>query len=146
APSRPICRSAPGCRLRTRRRSSSGARNFAALCSRGCSASKVACGAQNETPRCFRNSAALCCSDSDACLEVTLHANLQQDGVLVLELVGCGWLRRARRERREAGVATDAAHLLVEVEPLDFRRERQVLDGGPAGSHAELRHVEAGVA
>src|SRR6267378_8320170 len=31
------------------------------------------------------------------------------------------------------------------MEPLDFARERQVLDRGPAGDHAELRDVEVGV-
>ena len=31
------------------------------------------------------------------------------------------------------------------MEPLHFGRERQVLDGCPAGVHAELRDVEVGV-
>ena len=32
------------------------------------------------------------------------------------------------------------------MEPLDFARERQVLDRGPAGNDAELRDVEVGIA
>src|SRR6185312_11730941 len=39
-----------------------------------------------------------------------------------------------------------ARHLLVEMEPLHFGRERQVLDRGPAGNDAKLRDVEVGVA
>src|SRR6478735_2759924 len=31
------------------------------------------------------------------------------------------------------------------MEPLDFARERQVLDRGPAGNDAKLRDVEVGV-
>src|SRR5215207_4699055 len=71
--------------------------------------------------------------------EVALGSELNQDRVLILELVERGRLRSARCEHRRAG------HLLVEVEPLDFARERQVLDRGPTGNHAKLRGVEVGV-
>ena len=73
-------------------------------------------------------------------LEVALYANLQQKRILILELVERGRLRSGRSEHRAA------RHLLVEVEPLDFGRERQVLDGCPAEVDAELRDVEVGVA
>ena len=72
--------------------------------------------------------------------EVTLGANLQQERVLILELVERGRLRSGRRECRAA------RHLLVEMEPLHFARERQVLDGCPAEVGAELRDVEVGIA
>jgi len=32
------------------------------------------------------------------------------------------------------------------MEPHDFSRERQVLDGSPARNHTELRHVEVRIA
>src|SRR5262245_47640985 len=57
--------------------------------------------------------------------EVTLSADVERNGVLVLVLVHRVRLRRHVGERRGAGV------LLVEVEPHDFRREGQVLDGSP---------------
>src|SRR5262249_46535506 len=44
------------------------------------------------------------------------------------------------------GKRRKATVLLVEVEPQDFRREREVLDGSPAGYKTELRDVEVGVA
>lgn len=66
-------------------------------------------------------------------------ADLEQDGVLILELVERVRLRRGRREHR------GTRHLLVEVEPLDFARERQVLDGCPPEVGAELRDVKVGV-
>src|SRR3954453_8314776 len=72
--------------------------------------------------------------------EVTLGAQLQQERVLILELVDGRGLRRGRAEGRYA------CELLVEVEPLPFSRERQVLDRGPAGEQAELRHVEVRIA
>src|SRR5215212_8158493 len=71
--------------------------------------------------------------------EITLGAELKQDRVLVLELIERRRLRSARCEHRRT------RHLLVEMEPLDFARERQVLDRGPAGNRAELRDVEVGV-
>src|SRR6266850_3999557 len=71
--------------------------------------------------------------------EVTLGANLQRYRVLVLELVD-------RRGFRSGGTKNrGTCKLLVEVEPLDFGRERQVLDRGPAGNHTELRNVEVRV-
>ena len=39
-----------------------------------------------------------------------------------------------------------ARELLVEEERADFSRERQVLDGSPAGDHTNLGNVEVGVA
>ena len=72
--------------------------------------------------------------------EVALDADLEQDRVLILELVERVRLRSGRREHRAA------RHLLVEMEPLHFGRERQVLDRGPAGDDAELRNVEVGIA
>src|SRR6266481_754170 len=72
--------------------------------------------------------------------EVTLRANLQQERILVLELVdgrGLGSRRAQGRDTRE---------FLVEVEPLNFGRERQVLDWGPAGKKTELRDVVVRVA
>ena len=71
-----------------------------------------------------------------------LNANVQRNRVLVLELVG--------RERLRAGRSRlhvdSTRHLLVEVEPHDFGRERQVLDRSPAGDHAELCSVEVRIA
>src|SRR5437868_3322069 len=75
--------------------------------------------------------------------EVTLSANVEGHGVLVLELVGDATrLRSTRSSSRRDG----AGVLLIEVGPHDFRRERQVLDRSPAGNQAELRHVEVRVA
>src|SRR5205085_6561868 len=81
--------------------------------------------------------------------EVALNADVERDGVLVLELVDRARLRSARttgNRRSRSGQARAVAHPLVEVEPLDFRRERQVLDGGPTGDHAELSRVEVRIA
>src|SRR5437660_10355151 len=72
--------------------------------------------------------------------EVTLSANVQEHGALVLELVDSGRLR----SRRSQGGRT--SELLVEEERTDFSRERQVLDGSPTGDHANLGNVEVGVA
>jgi hypothetical protein len=68
-----------------------------------------------------------------------LGANLQRDRVLILEFVERCRLRRGRRKGRAA------RHILIEVEPLDFARERQVFDRRPAGEHAELGDVEVRV-
>src|SRR6266403_4785927 len=79
--------------------------------------------------------------------EVALNADVQADGVLVLELVGAGSGRAgAVGLRLDAGHSGNTRELLVEVEPHDFSRERQVLDRSPAGDYAELRHVEVRVA
>src|SRR5258705_5530041 len=72
--------------------------------------------------------------------EVTLNANVERDGVLVLELVGGRRLGSRRRQHGSAG------EVLIEVEPHHFGRERQVLDRCPAGDHAELRDVIVRVA
>ena len=72
--------------------------------------------------------------------EVALSANVQVDRALVLELVKRGRLRSSGGEHRAA------RHLLVEVEPHHFGRERQVLDRSPAGDHTHLSDVEVGVA
>jgi hypothetical protein len=68
--------------------------------------------------------------------EVTLGTELQQKRILVLELIESCRLGGCRCKHRTA------RHLLVEVEPLDFGRERQILDGSPAGNHAKLGDVE----
>src|SRR5438105_7392477 len=57
--------------------------------------------------------------------EVALNADVQADSILVLVFVQSGGLRSRRSLEGRAG------ELLVEVEPDDFRRERQVLDRGP---------------
>src|ERR1700744_4645827 len=65
--------------------------------------------------------------------EVALNANVERNSVLALEGVGSDRLRGNRAERGrslEAGVG---------VGPDGFRRERQVLDGGPTGHKAQLR-------
>ena len=73
--------------------------------------------------------------------EVTLSANVQEHSALVLELVHerSAWEPRLS-ERASAG------ELLVEEERADFSRERQVLDGSPAGDHTNLGNVEVRVA
>src|SRR6267378_7658224 len=71
--------------------------------------------------------------------EIALNANVERNGVLILELVNCVRLRRKSGEER------GTSELLVEVEPLDFSRERQVLDGGPTGHEAQLIDVEVRV-
>src|SRR6202011_2869153 len=71
--------------------------------------------------------------------EVALNAKLELYRVLVLELVDG---RRLGSRRAESG---NTGELLVEVEPHDFGRERQVLDGSPSGDHTELRDVEVRV-
>src|SRR5207244_601965 len=82
--------------------------------------------------------------------EVALNADVERDGVLVLELVDGGRLRSTGADTRNNTTRTHtrggARILLVEVEPLDFRRERQVLDGGPTSDHTELRRVEVRIA
>src|SRR6266481_894030 len=72
--------------------------------------------------------------------EIALNADVQSHSVLVLELVGGDRLRSRRRQHRST------SEVLVEVEPHYFGRERQVLDGSPAGDHTELRDVVVGVA
>src|SRR5712671_2372421 len=72
--------------------------------------------------------------------EVALNADVQSHSVLVLELVGGDRLRSRRRQHRST------SEVLVEVEPHYFGRERQVLDGSPAGDHTELRDVVVRVA
>src|SRR5712664_2994928 len=72
--------------------------------------------------------------------EVTLSANVEGHGVLVLILV------EGRRLGSHWSQSGGAGELLVEVEPHHFGRERQVLDRSPAGDHAELRDVEVRVA
>src|SRR5204862_3675932 len=71
--------------------------------------------------------------------EVTLSANVQEHSALVLELVEGGRLRSRHRQNGSA------RELLVEEERADFSRERQVLDGSPAGDHANLSDVEVRV-
>src|SRR6185295_10263410 len=71
--------------------------------------------------------------------EVALSANVQEDGALVLELI------QSRRLRSGSSEVRAARHLLVEEERADFSRERQVLDGSPAGDHTNLSDVEVGV-
>src|SRR5258708_7352879 len=79
--------------------------------------------------------------------EVALNADVQADGVLVLELVGAGSGRAgAVGLRLDAGHSGNTRELLVEVEPHDFSRERQVLDRSPAGDEAELIDVVVRVA
>src|SRR5438445_7528113 len=72
--------------------------------------------------------------------EVTLSANVQEHGALVLELVDSGRLRSRRSQGGRTG------ELLVEEERADFSRERQVLDGSPTGDHTNLGNVEVRVA
>jgi len=71
--------------------------------------------------------------------EVALNADVQGDRILVLEVVARGRLGSRRRQDSRT------RELLVEVEVQDFRRERQVLDRGPAGDEAHLRDVEVGL-
>ena len=72
--------------------------------------------------------------------EVTLSANVQEHSALVLELVESGRLRRRRGQGRRTG------ELLVEEERTDFTRERQVLDGSPAGGETNLGNIVVRVA
>jgi hypothetical protein len=72
--------------------------------------------------------------------EVTLSANVERDRVLVLELVDRARLRSRRCQNR------CASEVLVEAGVHHFGRERQVLDGGPAGDATHLEHREVGVA
>src|SRR4051812_46022121 len=72
--------------------------------------------------------------------EVTLSADVEREHVLVGELVASALSRTGLRSCRSEGSRT--GELLVEVEPHDFSRERQVLDGSPAGDQTELRYVE----
>ena len=67
-------------------------------------------------------------------------ANVQEHGALVLEVVDSG---SASEPPQRSGSARE---LLVEEERADFSRERQVLDGSPAGDHTNLGNVEVGVA
>src|ERR1700751_4422353 len=76
--------------------------------------------------------------------EVALNADVQIDRVLVLELVSRDRLRSRRRDARDG--TGNTRELLVEVEPADFSRERQVLDRGPAGDKAQLIDVVVRVA
>src|SRR3954465_13675394 len=72
--------------------------------------------------------------------EVTLSANVQEHGALVLELVHGG---RLGSRSCQSGSARE---LLVEEERADFSRERQVLDGSPAGDDTNLGNVVVRVA
>ena len=72
--------------------------------------------------------------------EVTLGAHLQVHRVLIPELVDGRRLRRRRPQGR------GTREFLVEVEPLHFGRERQVLDRRPADVDTELRDVVVRVA
>src|SRR6188472_2001371 len=72
--------------------------------------------------------------------EVTLSANVQVDSALVLELIDSGRLGSRRCN------GSKARELLVEEERTDFSRERQVLDGSPAGDHTDLGNIEVRVA
>src|SRR6266702_7193719 len=71
--------------------------------------------------------------------EVTLSANVEGHGVLVLEHINRRRLRSSRGRERRTG------ELLVEGGPHDFGRERQVLDRSPAGHDADLGDVEVRV-
>src|ERR1700709_2505234 len=71
--------------------------------------------------------------------EVTLSADVERDGVLVTELIASALSRTGLRSCRSKGSRT--GELLVEVEPEDFGRERQVLDRSPAGDQAQHRDV-----
>src|SRR5712664_448093 len=68
--------------------------------------------------------------------EVTLSANVEGHGVLVLVLVD------GRRLGSRRGQDSRTSELLVEGGPQDFGRERQVLDGSPAGNKTKHRDVE----
>src|SRR5882757_9678470 len=79
--------------------------------------------------------------------EVALDADVDGDGVLVLEFVGAGSGRAgAVGLRLDAGHAGGARELLVEAEVHDFSRERQVLDRSPAGNRTDLEYVVVRVA
>ena len=70
----------------------------------------------------------------------TLAYRSRPKRILVLERVERDRFRRSCSEDRATG------HFLVEVGPHHFGREREVLDGSPAGDRAELRDVEVGIA
>src|ERR1700744_1956305 len=72
--------------------------------------------------------------------EVALNANVERNRVLVLVAVERGRLTGRRGEGRTTGEA------LVQMGPDGFRREGQVLDGGPPGDRAEFRDAEVRVA
>src|SRR5437899_1764989 len=72
--------------------------------------------------------------------EVTLSANVQEDGALILELVHGG---RLGSRGCQGGSARE---LLIEEERADFSRERQVLDGSPTGGQTNLGKVVVRVA
>src|SRR5258708_8245286 len=72
--------------------------------------------------------------------EVTLSANVEGHGVLVLGVGGGRWVGGRRGERGGAG------EILIEVGGHGFGRERQVLDRSPAGDHTKLRYVVVRVA
>src|SRR5205814_60411 len=62
------------------------------------------------------------------------------DSVLIPELVDSCRLRRTRTADEGGGRSRQPrtiAHLLIEVEPEDFRRKGEVLDRGPAGDNAK---------
>lgn len=66
-----------------------------------------------------------------ATLEIALSTKVYEYRALVLELVDSG---RLGSRRCQGGSARE---LLVEEERADFSRERQILDGSPAG-HSTL--------
>src|SRR3954462_10238735 len=72
--------------------------------------------------------------------EVTLSANVQVDSALVLVLVQGG--RLGSRGCQDGS----ARELLIKEERTDFSRERQVLDGSPAGDNTNLGNVVVRVA
>src|SRR6267154_1518879 len=76
--------------------------------------------------------------------EVTLNADTEREGILVLVLVASALGRTGLRSCRSK--SGSAGELLVEVEPNELSRERQVLDRSPAGDCAQLRGVEVRVA
>src|SRR5258708_9786980 len=76
--------------------------------------------------------------------EVTLNAATKREGSLVLVLVASALGRTGLRSCRSK--SGGAGELLVEVEPNELSRERQVLDRSPAGDCTELRYVEVRVA
>src|SRR5204863_7569098 len=72
--------------------------------------------------------------------EVTLSTNVQEHSALVPVFVERGRLGSRRCQN------ASTRELLVEEECTDFSRERQVLDGSPAGDRTHHRNIEVWVA
>src|SRR4030088_217473 len=72
--------------------------------------------------------------------EVALNASVNRRRALVVERPRLQRLRRTGRERGEPG------EVLVQHGVERFSRERQVLDGGPAGNHTHHPDAEVRVA